>query len=535
MATIQSAHGQCGTANYVPKSTGASTTCSLIYDNGSNVGVGAGSSLGYYYTNGGSSGVAPRLQVNTPGGDAGLLLKGGTTSSTGYWPDMGFALTNTSGVSILGASVLGVIETNSAGSESMDIAFTTKPTTDKVQERMRIQANGNVGIGTVIPAAPLDIYRPSNGAETNPIALNIHNADKSTSMGTGTAYGIKATSDNYNYNFFNIGVNGTASGSTDVNIGVQGIATASVTGTNAYAGSFNAAGSSTLNGAVGVYASAYSAATNLGISAAVTGSHPSNCAGYFTGDVLTTTGYFTTSDEKLKTNVDDFKDALLQLKKLQVKTYEYKAEEFKNNLLLPEGKNIGIMAQNVQAVFPNLVKEKIAMSLRDHETNKKLGRDVNFLAVNYVGLIPVLVSAVNELNAKTEENQQLKASLDKTNATMAAMQKQIDDMCANGCYSLRGAQSGDVSSGAENKLMQNIPNPFSTTTSIPYVLNTGVTAYMEINTLDGKLIQHTDLAVKGQGTVSLNAGGLSAGTYTYSLYVDGNAVDTKLMVIKPQN
>jgi hypothetical protein len=58
---------------------------------------------------------------------------------------------------------------------------------------------------------------------------------------------------------------------------------------------------------------------------------------------------------------------------------------------------------------------------------------------------------------------------------------------------------------------------------------------MDINGLDGKLIQHFDLTVKGQGSININSASFSAGTYTYSLYVDGNIVDTKLMVIKVQD
>jgi hypothetical protein len=143
-------------------------------------------------------------------------------------------------------------------------------------------------------------------------------------------------------------------------------------------------------------------------------------------------------------------------------------------MILPEGNYIGIMAQNVQMVFPNLVKEKIALGHRDPVTMQKNGTDTKFFAVNYIGLIPILVEAVNELDAKTEENAQLKAALDQTNATlsntnatMEAMQKQIDDMCSNGCYGLNGANTSSNQSGnASNKLLQNVPNPFSNSTTI---------------------------------------------------------------------
>ena len=40
-----------------------------------------------------------------------------------------------------------------------------------------------------------------------------------------------------------------------------------------------------------------------------------------------------------------------------------------------------------------------------------------------------------------------------------------------------------------------------------------------------------NLAQSGKGQVTVNANELAQGTYTYTLVVNGNAVDTKLMVI----
>jgi hypothetical protein len=86
--------GQCATSNYVVKSTGAGTTCSQIYDNGTNTGIGTTSLLSFYLTNSGSPDITPRLTLQSPGGNASLLIRGGSSGSTGYWPDMGFALQN---------------------------------------------------------------------------------------------------------------------------------------------------------------------------------------------------------------------------------------------------------------------------------------------------------------------------------------------------------------------------------------------------------------------------------------------------------
>jgi hypothetical protein len=142
----------------------------------------------------------------------------------------------------------------------------------------------------------------------------------------------------------------------------------------------------------------------------------------------------------------------------------------------------------------------------------------------------VLVAAVKELNAKTDENAELKAQLANTNATVAAMQKQIDDMCANGCYALKGvgATGADQS---PNMLMQNSPNPFSGQTSIGYVINTGSSAMISINSLDGKVVQQIPITTKGAGQIAVSSASINAGTYTYSLTIDNAIIDTKIMVI----
>ena len=201
-------------------------------------------------------------------------------------------------------------------------------------------------------------------------------------------------------------------------------------------------------------------------------------------------------------------------------------------MTLPEGNQIGIMAQNMKSVLPNLVKESTAPSHLDPKTHKPMGEDTKFLAVNYVGLIPVLVEAVKELDAKTTENQVLTQKVADMESKYANLQSQLNDICNNGCAGLKGTGiNADPATLPGNQLLQNVPNPFSKKTTISYVLNVGTTAYMNINGLDGKLIKHITLTINGTGSVTINSNEMAAGTYTYSLYVDDKVIDTKLMVI----
>jgi len=81
-------------------------------------------------------------------------------------------------------------------------------------------------------------------------------------------------------------------------------------------------------------------------------------------------------------------------------------------------------------------------------------------------------------------------------------------------------------------LDQNIPNPFTNTTTIHYTLPQKITdAQLIITDNDGKTIKQVKLTGSGKGTVNLNAFTFSSGTYNYSLLVDGKIISTKQMVI----
>lgn len=129
-------------------------------------------------------------------------------------------------------------------------------------------------------------------------------------------------------------------------------------------------------------------------------------AGYFRGDIYTNgssnaVNNYNSSDARLKTNIIDVKEgAISKLKELHpvqfqwqqvedviiVDTVTIKTPHFSSDVDL-EQKHYGLIAQDVQKLFPELVKE---------------GGD-GYLSVNYVELIPLLIQAVQELSAEVEE------------------------------------------------------------------------------------------------------------------------------------
>jgi hypothetical protein len=131
---------------------------------------------------------------------------------------------------------------------------------------------------------------------------------------------------------------------------------------------------------------------NYGVYGESDGSH--DYAGYFNGDVYTT-GEYKDSDERLKDEISDLKGSLDQIMELKPKSFRFRTEEHPKKHL-PEGYHMGLIAQDVEQIFPDLIREVPEPEDEDE------GRDVNndspetFLATNYGELIPVLIGAIQE-------------------------------------------------------------------------------------------------------------------------------------------
>ena len=110
-----------------------------------------------------------------------------------------------------------------------------------------------------------------------------------------------------------------------------------------------------------------------------------------TGEIRATNDVtaFYSSDERLKENVEELGGALDKVKALRGVSFDWKelSEEEKATIHSHEGHDIGVIAQEVQAQYPELVTE------REH----------GHLAVDYGKLTAVLIQAVKELSAKVDE------------------------------------------------------------------------------------------------------------------------------------
>ena len=116
---------------------------------------------------------------------------------------------------------------------------------------------------------------------------------------------------------------------------------------------------------------------------------------YFNGNATLSGNLTINSDERLKDNIQPLGSTLNKLHQIEAKTYSLKKDE-------EHTPKIGVLAQEVQAVFPELVNE---------------GAD-GILSVNYQGLVPVLINAINEQDAKI-------AALEAQNAEIKELKEMV--------------------------------------------------------------------------------------------------------------
>ncbi|HXL58654.1 MAG TPA: tail fiber domain-containing protein, partial [Chitinophagaceae bacterium] len=116
---------------------------------------------------------------------------------------------------------------------------------------------------------------------------------------------------------------------------------------------------------------------------------------YGEGNVNITGSYYSSSDAKLKQNIKPMQSMLDKIMQLSPSTYEYRTEEYKMNL--PKGNQFGLIAQDVQKVFPELVANQVRPAEYDQKTKEKLSDEVKYLGVNYTGLIPIIISGMQDL------------------------------------------------------------------------------------------------------------------------------------------
>lgn len=162
-----------------------------------------------------------------------------------------------------------------------------------------------------------------------------------------------------------------------------------------------------------------------GISVAILGNALNNCpeylalAGHFDGDVFVTnlTG---PSDANLKENVEDISDLDIdKLFHLTPQSYFFKQNIEAVNL--PKERQYGLVAQEVDSLFPNIVSE-IAHPADINDENEILNEEVTYLGISYLQFLPLLTSGWQHQEMVLSEQRERMAIVD---AELTALENQL--------------------------------------------------------------------------------------------------------------
>ena len=403
---------------YHLKATGTALGQSLIWDNGTNVGIGntntsytldvsgtvRGTTSAYFATTSGSVGIAATDPVKTLDVRGTLAI---SNSSSSYWY---------------------------MDRDDSDGRF--KILTDGNSEKFTILTGGNVGIGATDPAKKLDVYSTattntaqlvvSDASSTNRLYLGTFSNGSYISFGGTYQSGWSANGTNA---IANIGMSATSGASTiqfetsstngagpteRMRITSGGFLKASNNGTyHSLAGTFHEFNNSN-GGNVTLVVKNTGSTNGSGIicispSADTSEYFLSGSSGGSTKAVIYTDGnikiavgatYGVLSDAKLKTNIVDVTSKLDDILKLKVRNF--------GSLENPNEKYIGFIAQEFEQVFPSLVT--ISEDTIINENGDKENTGEMTMGIKESALIPILVKAIQEQQAQIEE---LKAEIDE--------------------------------------------------------------------------------------------------------------------------
>ena len=95
--------------------------------------------------------------------------------------------------------------------------------------------------------------------------------------------------------------------------------------------------------------------------------------------------------------------------KLKSKTYNYKNNAEFSHMNFSKKLQVGFIAQEVEKIFPNLVEDGVHPGKFNDKT-KEEGEPISYKAMNYIGLIPVLVKSIQE---QQEMIQELKSEIEE--------------------------------------------------------------------------------------------------------------------------
>ena len=491
----------------VPRYNGTEFINGTIFDNGTNVGIGN---------------VAPTAKLHVTGT---TRLQGAT--------------------SIIGATAVtgnissaGVVTASGGNSTNWNLAFTRVPagTTSRVPRWSgtayvagTIFDNAtNVGIGTTTPACKLAVANNSMGGiatvgsfqigENNTTNLVLDNNEvQARANGAGSPLFLQ---------FWGGDINACNAGGTASFNGPINAKAASFNGfTNVRATRLSNPPSSatentlSLGNSDGVLypgISLYSDATSVytilyGKTTAAAGLQVADQTNAYAD--ITASAFNVSSDRRMKKDIVDidasqYDKYMNYIRNIESATFRYK-QETNESRPIP---HLGVIAQSLPA------------EVQAHISETPSAQGEGRLGVSLADMQGLLLVGVKAVDAS---NRALQTEVAELKVTVKNIETALASCCTN--YS---SQRNDMGTATEKAaLEQNAPNPFSEETTIRFFLPSNSTAELKVMSLEGQLILSNVITKSGYGVVRITGSTMAAGTYTYTLLVDGKAVESKIMVL----
>ncbi len=198
----------------------------------------------------------------------------------------------------------------------------------------------------------------------------------------------------------------------------------------------------------------------------------------------------------------------------------------------PHSKDENAITQKEKILYTGLVAQDVEAATKKIKYNfsglYKPQNSKDTYGLSYVDFVVPLIKAAQQLSAS---NDSLQSQITDLQNQLNEIRAQVASLASSGTINKENTTTTSIQLSSA-RLEQNAPNPFNQSTLISYyVPQTAGNATIMVTDINGRNIKTVQLGAMGSGQITLQTSQLMSGTYTYSLYVDGNLIDTKKMIL----
>lgn len=130
-----------------------------------------------------------------------------------------------------------------------------------------------------------------------------------------------------------------------------------------------------------------------------------------------------------------------------------------------------------------------------------------------------IAQKINDLNSMVEDLLRVTEELRLENKVI---RESLGNCCSNASLGL---------SASDAYLLQNAPNPFNASSEIRYFVPNGLeNVEVRISSIKGEELGVKPIKESGYGKILFDSDNLTDGTFVYSLFVNGQLIDSKVMI-----